>query len=670
MSEIQSIDISDLSHDPGSLRHRETSIAQELISYESNVDELTDSIVLNNDTSELKMAPEYKHWIHRIPRVGKGIYVDLCDRLPYYKQDWLDAWDYRIIPSLLETYFNNLLPAIAFAQDMFDRTDNSYGVNEILLSSALGGIVFGILSGQPLCIVGVTGPISIFHYTVYDIIKPLNTNYFGFMFWVDLWAFILHLILALTNMVSLLQYVTTFPCDIFGLFINIVYIEKGIQTLIRQFHTEDTSYNEHLISGFASVMVALLMSIFGLFFKEFYKFNYLPHKLRKFISDYSTALSVVFWSGFVHFGGYLNDVKFQFLPITKSFFPTTDMGRASKTWLAYKTISTKNIFIALPFGIILTILFYFDHNVSSLMAQKAQYRLTKPSSFHYDFLLLGVTTVVAGALGIPPPNGLIPQAPLHTESLLVLDENNHVVRCVEQRVTNTVQGLLMIATMARPFLICLGKIPQTVLAGLFFIMGIQGLIDNAIISRILWLFLDPTIKSNETSPNPISKVPLRSLLIFIAFSLAGFIGEFAITNTIAAIGFPLVLLLTVIISFLFPKIFTEEELEILDPPVAQRFTIKNLLFENLCNDSSSIMEEKDFTSYDIHNSPFGYHSSCADKENDSNTIIHSTVHSTHSKHNFFTNTISAASISNNNPHSESVSPIPKSQANISIHNLE
>lgn len=577
----------------GQLMHRRT----------PNLEESTPTLYadIENDTTSksltsngnIQQRTKKRHWRHRIPRLGKGIYLDLCDRLPYYVQDWKDSWDYRVIPSLIETYFNNLLPAIAFAQDMFDRTDNSYGVNEILLSSALGGIIFGALAGQPLCIVGVTGPIAIFHYTVYEIIKPLHTNYFGFMFWIDLWALIFHLIMAFTNMVALLQYVTTFPCDIFGLFINVVYIQKGIQILIRQFHKTSSENNDNVVSGFASIVVALVMTIFGFFFKQFYRLPFLPHKWRKFISDYATALSVLFWSGFVHFGGYLNNVDFQYLPISKSYFPTSKIGRDPKTWLAYAEISTKDIFIALPFGIILTILFYFDHNVSSLMAQRSQYKLTKPSSFHYDFALLGITTVVAGVLGIPPPNGLIPQAPLHTESLLVLDRDNNVVRCVEQRFTNTVQGLLMLGTMTRPLLVCLGQIPQAVLSGLFFIMGIQGLTDNEIINRILWFFTDPVIKANEKPLNPLSKVRLRSFLIFIAFGLAGFVGEFAITNTIAAIGFPLILLLSVIVSFIFPKIFTREELEILDPPVAQKFTIKNLLLENLCNENEPSTEEEE-----------------------------------------------------------------------------
>ncbi|GMM57927.1 hypothetical protein DAKH74_045430 [Maudiozyma humilis] len=542
--------------------------------------ELAESVLQDNSTDYSNSPDTHqrrRRW--RIPKPGMGIWLDLHDRLPLYGKDWTDAWDYRVIPSVIETYFNNLLPALAFAQDMFDRTDNAYGVNEVLLSSAMAGIVFGVMSGQPLCIVGVTGPVSIFNYTVYDIIKPLNTDYFGFMFWVCIWSMIFHFIMAITNLVGLLQYVTTFPCDIFGFFINVVYIQKGIQILILQFNNDNAPDADNNASGFASIVVALLMLIFGLIFKQFTRTPLLNHTIRTFISDYSTALSVLFWSAFTHFGGRLNDIHFEKLPITKSFFPTSQTMRDPTTWLAYHSIPARDVFIALPFGIILTILFYFDHNVSSLMAQRYQYKLTKPSSFHYDFLLLGVTTGIAGVLGIPAPNGLIPQAPLHTESLLVHDVDGSVIKCVEQRFTNTVQGVMMLGTMTRPFLVCLHQIPQAVLSGLFFIMGISGLMGNVIVSRIIWLFTDSTRKNLS---DPLNNIRTRSLVIFLCFSLAGFVGEFAITNTIAAIGFPLILLLTVIVCFIFPRIFTKEELEILDPHVAQRFTIKNLLMENLC----------------------------------------------------------------------------------------
>ncbi|SCU95749.1 LAFA_0G02080g1_1 [Lachancea sp. 'fantastica'] len=513
------------------------------------------------------------HWIgglSRLPKPLAGIILDVKDRLPTYVSDWTDAWDYRVIPSVVETYFNNLLPAIAFAQDMFDRTDQSYGVNEVLLASALGGIVFGLFSGQPLCIVGVTGPISIFNYTVYDLIKPLDIDFFGFMFWICIWAMALHFALAMSNTVCWLRYVTNFPCDIFGLFINVVYVQKGIQILTRQFKHEG---NLDLAAGYASIVVALIMTIFGLGSKLVVRTPLLNHKLRTFIADYSTALSVVFWSAFIHFGGFLEDVHFQKLPITKAFHPTSDI-RDRSTWLAYASIPVKDVFLALPFGIILTILFYFDHNVSSLMAQRSEYKLTKASTFHYDFAMLGLTTGVSGILGIPAPNGLIPQAPLHTETLLVRNEKGEVVRCVEQRFTNTVQGLLILGTMTRPLLVCLGQIPQAVLSGLFFIMGLNGLLNNTILDRFLFVF---TQKSRRELGNALNDVPIKKLLLFLTLSLLGFAAEFAILNTRGALGFPLVLLLTVIVSLFFPKWFTAAELSRLDAKVGEEFTLKNLM---------------------------------------------------------------------------------------------
>lgn len=43
---------------------------------------------------------------------------------------------------------------------MFDKTNQSYGVNEVLLASVLGAVVFSLLAAQPLVIVGVTGGFS------------------------------------------------------------------------------------------------------------------------------------------------------------------------------------------------------------------------------------------------------------------------------------------------------------------------------------------------------------------------------------------------------------------------------------------------------------------------------------------------------------------------------
>lgn len=82
--------------------------------------------------------------------------------------------------------FCSILPALAFSLDMFTSTGSTYGVNEVLLASVLGAVVFSLLACQPLVIVGVTGPITVFNYTVYDIMEPTGTNYLAFMCWIGL----------------------------------------------------------------------------------------------------------------------------------------------------------------------------------------------------------------------------------------------------------------------------------------------------------------------------------------------------------------------------------------------------------------------------------------------------------------------------------------------------
>ena len=322
-------------------------------------------------------------WLRSFKYVGYGVLNDVRTRLPYYKSDFTDAWNYRVVPSTTYIFFTNLLPAIAFAQDMFDKTENSYGVNEVLMSLAFAGVAFGLFSGQPLCIVGVTGPISIFSYTVYELIGPRGTPYFPFMCWIYLWSMIFHFILAFTNSVSFLKIISLYSCDVFGFFICVVYIQKAIQLLNGQFHHVD------LASGYASVMIALLMVACGvgshIFGSQLHYFNPV---VRKIFVDYGVPASVIFFTGFIHFGGFLEKTELARLPITKSFAPTLSGEARPHGWFIHfwplENISVGDVFLAVPFAILLTFLFYFDHNVSSLMAQLKEYPLKKPSAFHWN----------------------------------------------------------------------------------------------------------------------------------------------------------------------------------------------------------------------------------------------------------------------------------------------
>jgi len=227
-----------------------------------------------------------------------------------------------------------------------------------------------------------------------------------------------------------------------------------------------------------------------------------------------------------------------------------------------------------------------DILVSSLISQGTEFPLRKPAGFHWDLFLLGLTTGVAGLLGIPAPNGLIPQAPFHTEALCVttvipnLNEDGankgHLLKkvdhVVEQRVSNLAQGLLTLGTMAGPLLLVLHLIPQGVLAGLFFVMGIQALEGNGITTKIVFLARD---KAFTPASEPLKRIQRQvTIWAFVAIQLIGFGVTFAITQTIAAVGFPIfILLLIPVRSCLLPKWFTQEDLSLLDAPTASPFTM-------------------------------------------------------------------------------------------------
>ena len=382
----------------------------------------------------------------------------------------------------------------------------------------------------------------------------------------------MHWFLALTNACNALTYVTRFSCDIFGFYVAFIYLQKGIQTLIRQWGVGDAS-------AYLSIMVALLVLMCAYGCGVIGTSPLFQRYVRVFIKDYGTPLTIIFFTGFVHVGR-MKTVDLQTLPTSKSFFPTLDRGWFIHFW----DISVGHVFLAIPFAVLLTVLFYFDHNVSSLIAQGTEFPLKKPAGFHWDLFLLGLTTGIAGLLGIPSPNGLIPQAPFHTTALCVTrqvadEDEAHkgktetvVDHVVEQRFSNLAQGLLTLGTMSGPLLIVLHLIPQGVLAGLFFVMGVQALEGNGITRKILFLARDRHL---TPAREPLQRINRRGAIwAFVGLEMLGFGATFAITQTIAAVGFPIIILLLIPVrTFLLPRYFSAEELAILDAPTASPFTM-------------------------------------------------------------------------------------------------
>lgn len=539
-----------------------------------------------------------------VRKIGAGIISDVRARAPWYFSDWTDAWNYRVVPATALIFFANVLPGIAFSLDLIETTQQ-YTVAEVLMSSFMVAFVFSVFGAQPLTIAGVTGPITVFNKTIYDIInkQPNAPNYLHFVGWVYCWAAIIHWVTAILNWCNFLKYVTLFSCDTFGFYISWVYLQYGVQVITRQF-------NGDFEGASVGITLALLMLVTSFLFQRLSETTLFHRHIRRFFSDYGMPISLIAASSMAYWGRF-NASNPTTLPVGGAF-----QAANGRVWLVkFWELDGKWVGIALPFGIILWILFFFDHNVSSLIAQGSQFPLRKPPGFHYDFFLLGITTFIAGLIGVPAPNGLIPQAPIHTASLLVMgkpcqkniddevqitkpssqsgnDSNDAVIRIekpfdhsvsqreapiavVEQRVSNLAQGSLCLILLTGPFLHVLGLVPRGVLAGLFWFMGANALKDNGITTKLLYFISDKTLTSPD---DPLHKVRKSRLLMFVAIQLVAFGATFVVTQSVAAIGFPVIILLLVPLrTYVIPRLpFTQEELSILDGPTASPFTMESV----------------------------------------------------------------------------------------------
>lgn len=83
---------------------------------------------------------------------------------------------------------------------------------------------------------------------------------------------------------------------------------------------------------------------------------------RGLLADYAYVFATLFWVGFSHISGTLQDTEISRVPISRAFYPTPDRGWLLHFW----ELDVKWVFAALPFGFLIMLLFYYDHVCPSL----------------------------------------------------------------------------------------------------------------------------------------------------------------------------------------------------------------------------------------------------------------------------------------------------------------
>lgn len=425
----------------------------------------------------------------------KGMVADLKRRAPHYWSDWTDGFHTRVLSSTLFMVFTSIAPAITFAGVLSTETDNHLGPVEVILSTTITGSMFALFAGQPLCIVGVTGPVTIFTVAIYQLANNFDIPFIPFYAWTQIWAAIMHMLIAIFNLCDMIELVSRYSCETFGMLIAIIYLYTGIRHLVEYF------IDKELAPALLSLMLGLGTAWLALTLSSARSWTVFSRTTRTLIADYGTTFAVAFFCAVPYMGdnydltpekhGNETAATIAALKVPDTF--ETSSGRS--WWADPGDCPTEWIFFAIIPGFILTVLFFFDHNVSSLLCQAPEFGLKKGTAYHWDFFIVGLQILLTGLLGIPPVNGLIPQAPLHTDSLCdkkFIEKNGRkvevVVHCHEQRVSNLMQAVII--GMALFYIKGVGYLPIAALDGLFVYMGIASFGGNTFYNRILLLITD------------------------------------------------------------------------------------------------------------------------------------------------------------------------------------
>ena len=501
----------------------------------------------------------------------RGVRDDFITRIEHYLSDWKDAFKLKVVASTLFIFFTSVAPAITFSLLLDDATDGQIGAIEVLLATSITGILFSLFAGQPLVIVGVTGPVAILTVTIYTLATQWGVNFVPFYAWSQIWAAFLLVALAAINACDSLKYVTRFSCEIFGILIALLYLYTGIEGIVSALANTNRDFSAGLLQFIISIgtlYVARLLS-------SAKEWSILTDASRELVSDYGATLSILLWSTVPTMAANRlqdDDIPTLFVPLK---FETTS-GRG---WFVdFTDLPIWAIFAAAFPGLIIAILFFFDHNVSSLLAQDSELKLKKGSAFHLDFLVIGVGVLLTGLLGIPPTNGLIPQAPLHTKSLTVMKRlhidgiptNDFYIHKVhEQRLSNLLQSILCGVVCFRPFSDALREIPTSVLYGLFLFLGASSFDGNEFAYRMGLTVMDTRLRETTIHPYAcVKNVSFQSLRNYTLVQAILCIIIFGITFTDAGVIFPvLIALLIAVRIYILPRWFSVEDLNYLDATI-------------------------------------------------------------------------------------------------------
>uniref|UniRef100_A0A673YTH9 Anion exchange protein n=1 Tax=Salmo trutta TaxID=8032 RepID=A0A673YTH9_SALTR len=533
--------------------------------------------------------------LQRTGRPFGGLIRDVKRRYPKYVSDFKDALNAQCAAAVIFIYFAALSPAITFGGLLGEKTEGLIGVSELIVATAVQGVLFCLLGAQPLLVVGFSGPLLVFEEAFYSFCKGNGIEYLTGRVWIGFWLIVIVVTTVALEGSFLVRFVSRFTQEIFSFLISLIFIfetfskigkifmEHPLQRCYLDNSTAENATMENstaeLLLGNGTISVvsvkvlgepntALLSLVLmsGTFFIAFYlrKFKnsaFFPGKLRRIIGDFGVPIAILIM---VLVDYSIRDTYTQKLSVPSGFSVTSPEKRG---WVINPLGMYTPFPIWMMFGSVLPallvfILIFMETQITTLIVSKKERMLVKGSGFHLDLLVIVVLGGTSALFGLPWMAAATVRSVTHANALTVMSkavapgDKPRIQEVKEQRVT----GLLVAILVGLSIVIgdLLRQIPIAVLFGIFLYMGVMSLNGIQFTERLMLLLMPPKYHPDHTY---VRKVKTLRMHLYTVIQLVCLAALWAVMSTVASLAFPFVLILTVPVKmFLLSRIFTAREI--------------------------------------------------------------------------------------------------------------
>ncbi|CAO1323960.1 unnamed protein product [Diamesa tonsa] len=562
--------------------------------------------------------------LEKTHRLWGGVINDLKRRLPMYKSDITDGLNTETLAATIFMYFAALSTAITFGGLASDKTNNLIGISETLISASFVGVIFHALSGQPLTIVGTTGPLLLFDEALIQFCLANGFEFLTVRVYVGIWLTIIALLVSAFEGSVYVRLFTRFTQEIFSALITLIYIVETALNMISVYvrhpllpeynytnvsdvatpanmssindsmneldgNVTDSTVLETTMSSITSALssnatapllipsdalgprnqpntalfcMCLTLGTFALayFLRIFRNSKFFGRNARRALGDFGVPISIAI---FVTLSYFTPQVFTDKLSVPQGISPSDPSRRGWQIPLGPVPIWLP--FISLVPALLVYILIFMETHISELIVDKPERGLKKGSGLHMDIVLLCFLNTVCGFFGLPWHCAATVRSVTHVSAVTIMSTNHapgDAPRIADVK-EQRLSGFFvsMLVGLSVAAAPLLRKIPMSVLFGVFLYMGVASMSGVQLFERLRLLFMP--VKYHSQAPF-VRRVPTWKMHIFTLVQFLALGMLWAVKSSRFSLAFPFFLVLMVPIRKQLERLYTPLELRALD----------------------------------------------------------------------------------------------------------